>query len=92
MRLVSRIHCGSRVAHTGLQSLFFLNQLHHEYMHQQPLTSYRPELNQEEAVLILSERGSTVACQTIFSRITPSERPGTENFISIVSLCAFQDS
>lgn len=37
-------------------------------LHQQPLTSYRPELNQEKPVLILSERGSTVGLSDRFQQ------------------------
>lgn len=37
-------------------------------LHQQPLTSYRPELNQEKPVLILSEGGSTVGLSDRFQQ------------------------
>ena len=37
-------------------------------LHQQPLTSYRPELNQEKPVLILSERGPTVGLSDHFQQ------------------------
>lgn len=58
--------------HTQAYSLFFffLNQLSliTWALHQQPLTSYRPELNQEKPVLILSERGPTVGLSDRFQQ------------------------
>lgn len=60
VRLVSRILWKQSGTHRLTVCFFFFFKpvtTNTWALHQQPLTSYRPELNQEKPVLILSERG-----------------------------------
>ena len=67
--------------HTQAYSLFFKPVTTNTWaLHQQPLTSYRLNWTRNQCWYCQKE-GQQLACQTIFSRIPPSERPGWKLFI-----------